>query len=194
MKNRKLIIAIIGITVSLCAWCIVISVVYDATPMGRSAATSRAETQTAMPSRTIAPTRTTRPTNTPGPTAQPRLTNTPRPTNTSTPTRTATPTRTNTPTPTETPTLSAAFELIRGTETVNAGGRATFTIRTLPGVGCSIAYTTPSGLQSSAEGLGNKSAGANGLCSWTWTIGTSTRAGNGRMTITANGLTLLSAN
>ena len=55
--------------------------------------------------------------------------------------------------------------------------------RTRPNAPCHLAVTYPSGRQSTAKGLGAKTADANGWVRWTWTIGSSTRrhgAGTGR--------------
>jgi len=54
------------------------------------------------------------------------------------------------------------------------------------GASCILSYSTPAGTESQAKGLGSKTAGANGLCSWSWEIGGSTNPGTGSITITAN--------
>jgi hypothetical protein len=50
-----------------------------------------------------------------------------------------------------------------------------------------LAYRTPAGRASTAQGLGAKPAGANGMVSWTREIGPSTRPGNGTVVVTCNG-------
>jgi hypothetical protein len=67
------------------------------------------------------------------------------------------------------------------------GGRATVVAQTTPGASCSIAYRTPAGTSSTAQGLGSKIADASGTASWTWEIGPSTRPGTGTVVVTAGG-------
>ena len=67
------------------------------------------------------------------------------------------------------------------------GGRATVVAQTMPGASCSIAYRTPAGTSSTAQGLGSKIADASGTASWTWEIGPSTRPGTGTVVVTCNG-------
>ena len=43
-----------------------------------------------------------------------------------------------------------------------------------------------------AEGLGAKAADANGMVTWTWNIGRSTRRGSGTVVLTCNGATTTS--
>lgn len=49
---------------------------------------------------------------------------------------------------------------------------------------CSIRYRTPAGTQSDADGLANKPAGQDGVATWAWTIGPSTRPGEGTVNVT----------
>jgi hypothetical protein len=58
-----------------------------------------------------------------------------------------------------------------------------------PGATCSIVYTTPAGTASTAQGLGTRTADANGAVSWTWSIGPSTRSGTGTVDVTCDGAT-----
>jgi hypothetical protein len=51
---------------------------------------------------------------------------------------------------------------------------------------CFLSYTTPSGTDSEAAGLGETTADIKGVCSWTWKIGSKTKLGEGRLVITAN--------
>jgi hypothetical protein len=69
------------------------------------------------------------------------------------------------------------------------GGRASVSVQTTPGASCSIAYRTPAGTSSTAQGLTTKTADANGTLSWTWEIGPSTRPGTGTVAVTCNGAT-----
>jgi hypothetical protein len=67
------------------------------------------------------------------------------------------------------------------------GGRASATVQTAPGASCSISYRTPAGTSSTAQGLATRSADANGMVSWSWSIGPTTRPGTGTVTVTCNG-------
>ncbi len=67
------------------------------------------------------------------------------------------------------------------------GGRASVVAQTTPGASCSISYLTPAGTSSTAQGLTPKTADGNGVVSWTWEIGTSTRPGTGTVVVTCNG-------
>ena len=67
------------------------------------------------------------------------------------------------------------------------GGRASVVAQTTPGASCSISYRTPAGTSSTAQGLTRKTADGNGVVSWTWEIGTSTRPGTGTVVVTCNG-------
>lgn len=67
------------------------------------------------------------------------------------------------------------------------GGRASAEIRTTPSGSCTIRYTTPAGTVSSAQGLTPKSANAVGIVSWSWVIGSNTRAGFGTVVVTCAG-------
>jgi hypothetical protein len=66
-------------------------------------------------------------------------------------------------------------------------GEASVTVKTAPNAACTVAYVTPSGTGSTARGLEPKRADGNGEASWTWTIGSSTRRGQGSVTVTCNG-------
>jgi hypothetical protein len=44
-------------------------------------------------------------------------------------------------------------------------------VRTAPGAQCSIAYITPAGTASTAQGLVPMVANSSGMVSWTWAIG-----------------------
>jgi hypothetical protein len=88
------------------------------------------------------------------------------------------------------PTAGASgFTLTQLTSPVGRGGNASATIQTAAGAACSIGYVTPSGNQSTAQGLVSETADGNGVCAWTWKIGSSTKPGMGTVTITANGAT-----
>ncbi|MGA2820537.1 MAG: hypothetical protein ABSF61_07775 [Anaerolineales bacterium] len=88
------------------------------------------------------------------------------------------------------PTAAASgFTLNQLTSPVARGGNASARIQTAAGAACSIGYVTPSGNQSTAQGLVSETANGNGVCAWTWKIGPSTKQRTGTVTITANGAT-----
>jgi hypothetical protein len=64
------------------------------------------------------------------------------------------------------------------------GGVASVTVQTSGGASCSIVYVTPAGTTSSAQGLVPKTAGPDGIVSWTWNIGSRTKPGIGTVTVT----------
>lgn len=61
--------------------------------------------------------------------------------------------------------------------------------RAAPSTQCSIRYVTPAGTVSSAVGLEAKTVDANGIATWTWTIGPGTRLGQGSVAVTCSGQT-----
>jgi hypothetical protein len=67
------------------------------------------------------------------------------------------------------------------------GERATVTASTTPGASCSIVYRTPSGAQSTAQGLAARAADSAGVVSWTWSIAASTGPGTGSVLVTCDG-------
>lgn len=83
------------------------------------------------------------------------------------------------------------FTILVLTSPVPAGSNATVRIQTVADASCFLSYTTPSGTDSQAAGLGPTTADAKGVCSWTWNIGPKTKAGTGSLAITANGSTQL---
>lgn len=92
------------------------------------------------------------------------------------------------PTTTQPPPGQGGVQLVSVTG-APPGGRASVTAQTTPGASCSIAYTTPAGTRSSAEGLGTKTADPAGNVSWTWVIGRSTRPGDGSVVVTCGAAT-----
>jgi hypothetical protein len=92
------------------------------------------------------------------------------------------PTSTSTPAPV---TTVVTFISVSGG---SPGGYASVTVQTIPGASCSIVYVTPAGTVSTAQGLGNNTDGENGKVSWSWKIGSNTRRGTGRVTVTCNGI------
>ena len=63
------------------------------------------------------------------------------------------------------------------------GGSASVVAQAPPPAQCSIAYRTPAGTMSQAEGLGPSIADASGRVEWTWAIGTGSRTGTGNVTV-----------
>jgi hypothetical protein len=70
------------------------------------------------------------------------------------------------------------------------GGSARATVQAAPGSQCSIVYTVPSGIRSTAAGLVAKPSDPSGMVMWSWVIGTSTRPGIGTVTVTCAGQTI----
>jgi hypothetical protein len=67
------------------------------------------------------------------------------------------------------------------------GQTASVTVQAAPGALRSIAYVTPAGTASVAQGLVTLSADASGHASWSWLIGTRTKPGTGMVTVTCGG-------
>jgi hypothetical protein len=74
-------------------------------------------------------------------------------------------------------------EKLTVTSPVEVGSHATVTIKTQPGTGCNITYYTPKGNPSASQELTERLADGNGLCTWSWQIGTNTTPGKGRVII-----------
>lgn len=68
------------------------------------------------------------------------------------------------------------------------GDQARATVRTAPGARCGIEYTTPRGTSSTARGLVERTANADGVVAWSWTIGTSTVPGTGDVAVTCDSI------
>jgi hypothetical protein len=82
---------------------------------------------------------------------------------------------------------SASGVQIASVSGARPGGTASATVKTTPGASYSISYHTPAGTASTAQGLTSRSADTNGMVSWSWNIGPSTRPGTGTVTVTCNG-------
>lgn len=95
------------------------------------------------------------------------------------------PTDTQVPQPTQPP----AITLVSLTSPISAGSDARLVIQTAPGAACFLSYVTPSGTDSTADGLGAMTADGSGICTWVWRISGSTNPGTGRLTVTTNGAT-----
>lgn len=75
------------------------------------------------------------------------------------------------------PPASGEFQtLISLTSPINAGDYATIAVRTVGGARCSIVVVYKSG-PSEAQGLEAQAARSDGVCSWTWRVGTNTTPG-----------------
>jgi hypothetical protein len=68
---------------------------------------------------------------------------------------------------------------------VAQGANATLNARTEPGANCTIAVYYKSG-KSAAQGLGPKTADADGNVSWTWKVASNTTPGDWRIVVTAS--------
>ncbi len=88
-----------------------------------------------------------------------------------------------TPEPTTPPTSDSGvtFTTVTGAA---PGDDASATVQTTPGTECDLEYTTPSGTQSSARGLGRETADDSGVVTWTWKIGINTDPGTGTVFVT----------
>lgn len=76
------------------------------------------------------------------------------------------------------------LEFIFVSSPVKAGAFATVTVKTAPGAYCKITVKYPTG-DSTATGLGPKTADANGRVTWSWKVGTQTAAGTHTIVVTA---------
>jgi len=89
-----------------------------------------------------------------------------------------------TPQPVQTPTPAVGFqELVDLTSPVSPGAYATITVFTDANTACSIVVNYKSG-PSTAQGLDSKLATSNGICSWTWLVGTNTTPGTWTIVVT----------
>jgi micrococcal nuclease len=73
------------------------------------------------------------------------------------------------------------------------GGLATVVASTTPSASCTIAYRTPAGTNSTAQGLTPRTADSSGTVAWTWSIGPSTQPGTGGVVVTCDGSTARSS-
>jgi hypothetical protein len=67
------------------------------------------------------------------------------------------------------------------------GHEASVTVQVAPGAECSIICVTPSGKISTAKGLGDQAADADGKVTWTWTVGAAAKTGTATVVVTCNG-------
>jgi outer membrane biosynthesis protein TonB len=167
----------------------------------RAAATVAGPTSQSLSSAvapTLVSTRTSAP---PASTPPPPPTDTPLPVPTSTPqppppppTDTPLPVPTSTsqpppPPPSPPPPAATGVTIVSITSPRSPGQTATLSARAAPGASCSISYVTPAGTNSTAQGLIAKQADGAGNVSWSWVIGSNTRAGTGTVRVTCNGQT-----
>ena len=154
---------------------------YTLTPAPTATLTPIAETPTKTAISTATPTRTPQPTATKikvlATLAKIAPTNTKAaPTSTKPPTVAPTSPPASPPTATNTPVPQVGIALLGLTSPVSKGANASITIQTSPGANCSITVIYKSG-PSSAAGLYPKTAGGDGVVSWTWKVGTRTTSG-----------------
>jgi hypothetical protein len=82
------------------------------------------------------------------------------------------------------PETASALSITSVSSPVERGATATVEARAAPNAACRIEYRLPgSGNVSNAQGLDAKTAAADGLVSWTWSIGPGTRPGAGSVTV-----------
>ncbi len=87
--------------------------------------------------------------------------------------------------PTFTPT-SGPFQFLIFPQQVRVGEEVKITLQAWQGAACFLAYYTPSGTLSSADGLGLVTADSQGRCTWEWHISANTLPGRGRVVISIN--------
>ncbi len=88
-------------------------------------------------------------------------------------------------TATTAPQTTLTVEVVSLTSPIPHGAYASLVIRTAPAAACTITVYYKSG-PSKAQGLGPKTADANGQCSWTWRVGTNTTPGTWSIAVTAS--------
>jgi len=72
---------------------------------------------------------------------------------------------------------------------VYENSKVTVSVEAGPGANCDLSYITPAGTLSEASGLGQTTAGSDGLCSWSWIVDRISRPGSGRVIIKIEGAT-----
>jgi len=135
---------------------------------------------TVVPEKTTKATDTPKATNSPKPSATAKLDNTAAPPTqrpaTSAPIATAT-----------TATAGATVTIVSVTSPISRGGTARLVAKGPPGAACRLAYTTPAGTPSTANGLGLATADSAGDLNWSWNISGSTNLGTGKVSLTCPG-------
>jgi hypothetical protein len=86
------------------------------------------------------------------------------------------------------PRSTSGQELVSLTSPVQRGAKARIAVRTAAGASCSIKVYYKSG-PSTAKGLGPITAGTDGICAWSWTVGTNTTPGTWRIVVTTGDTT-----
>jgi hypothetical protein len=75
-----------------------------------------------------------------------------------------------------------SLEVVSLTSPITRGSEATLEAGTLPGARCTLRVTLPSGTVSMSKGAQLEPvAGSDGLVSWTWRVGGSTKPGVGEV-------------
>ncbi|MFH0928324.1 MAG: hypothetical protein V1821_02505 [bacterium] len=76
--------------------------------------------------------------------------------------------------------------LVSGALSTKAGQAASVTVKTLPGAVCNIDIFVVTRTPVAWAGLGDKTADAEGLCSWKWTVKSGTKTGSWGVKIAAS--------
>ena len=87
-------------------------------------------------------------------------------------------------TPADTQPATSALTLLAGSEDIRQGETATVRVKGTPGTAYSIRVKLPSGSYSNAAALSEKTADAEGVVEWSWTIQSNTRTGTATVTVT----------
>ena len=66
--------------------------------------------------------------------------------------------------------------------------KVNITVEAPQGTACELAFITPDGIESEADGLGMTVADDSGLCSWDFVIEEASRKGSGRLIFYINGI------
>ena len=98
---------------------------------------------------------------------------------------TAVPTAATTPLPVVPPPAALSVRFVSLPAPAIPGSTASMSAKTSPGAVCSAKVTWPSGTVSAAAGLkATPAAGSDGLVSWTWNVGSTTKPGTAKAAVT----------
>ena len=133
--------------------------------------------------------KTVKATNTPKPADTPKATSSPKPSATAKPDNTPAPPPQQPATsgPAATAPAGLTVAIVSVTSPISAGGTAMLVANVPPGAACRLAYTTPAGNPSTANGLGAATADGSGSISWSWNISGATNPGTGKLSVTCAG-------
>ncbi len=91
-------------------------------------------------------------------------------------------------TPQAQPRIASGAGLITSfTTSINRGNYVFLNAQTLPSASCSLSYNEPSGVPSTATGLGSKDADQTGSVFWSWQIAGTSNPGIGTVNVTCAG-------